>query len=289
MVKNRYILLLVFALASFSAIGQDFHFGIRAGLNYATLRGPAAENAIETNDLNNGFHFGVVGMMRFNDYFSLGTEILYNQLGTSYYYEGPSYYRFNVGDVEYLYDDIKLNLDVSLSYINVPVLIHFNPVKKLELVAGGYMGFLVGPAAGGRLEFGNKFYQNLEYNYYNDTAGSVPYGSQTINVKVPQPDGTDQITTIYKTAGAYYQYNSDQFNDDTGTYYNWFDLGVTGGLTYFINNSLYASARVEYGFLDATDNDLDRSLQAVDEEGNFILKEDKDTNINFSISLGFRF
>jgi hypothetical protein len=289
MLKKTYFILLILVLASLHSFGQDYHFGIRAGLNYATFRGPATAGAIETNELNNGFHFGAVGMLRFNKYFALGTEILYNQMGTKYYYEGPSYYRFNVGDVEYLYDDIKLNLDISLSYINLPVLIHFNPIKKLELVVGGYMGFLVGPSGGGRLEFGNKFYQNQEHNYYNDTAGSVPFGSQTINVKVPQPDGTDEITTIYKTAGAYYQYNSSEFNDDTGTYYNWFDLGLTGGLTYFINSSLYASVRAEYGFLDITDNDLDRSLLEVDEEGNYIMKNDYDTNINFSVSLGFRF
>jgi hypothetical protein len=287
--NRRYFALFVLFLSSLTVYGQDFHFGIRAGLNYATFRGPAETDVVEQFDLNNGFHFGVVGMLRFNDYFALGTEILYNQMGTKYRYEGPSYYRFNVGDVDFLYENIKLNLDVSNSYINLPVLIHFNPIKKLELVAGGYMGFLVNPVAGGRLEFGSKFYQNLEYNYYNDTAGSVPFGSQTINVKVPQPDGTDEITVIYKTVGAYYQYTSEQVNDDTGKYYNWFDLGLTGGITYFINRSLYAGVRAEYGLLDVTDNDLDRSLKSVDDEGNFILRNDKDTNLSFAVSLGFRF
>ena len=289
MMKYKYLLILLFAISSTIAFGQDYHFGIRAGLNYATFRGPAEADVIETNDLNNGFHFGIVGMMRFNDYFALGTEILYNQMGTKYYYEGPSYYRFNVGDVDFLYDDIKLNLEVSNSYINIPLLIHFNPIKKLEIIAGGYMGFLVSPTAAGVLEFGSKFKQSLEYNYYNDTAGSVPYGSSVINVKVPQPDGTDEITSIYKTVGGYYQYTSEQFNDDTGSYYNWFDLGVTGGIQYFINKGLYASVRVEYGFLDITDNDLDRSLKALDEDKNYILNPDIDTNISFAVSLGFRF
>jgi len=289
MLKFRYIFLSAFMFISLLSSAQDYHFGIRAGLNYATFQGPAETDVIETNDFNNGFHFGIVGMMRFNDYFAIGTEILYNQYGTKYNYEGPSFYRFNVGDVEYLYEDVKINLEVSNSYINIPLLVHFNPIKKFEIVAGGYMGFLVSPTAGGRLEFGNKFFQNLEYNYYNDTAGSVPYGSKTILVKVPQPDGTDEITSIFKTVGSYYQYNAEQFNDDTGTYYNWFDLGLTGGFTYFINNSLYASVRAEYGFLDITDNDLDRSYKAVDEEGNFILRDDLDTNLSFAVSLGFRF
>lgn len=285
----KFLVAFIFLFGIVQSYGQDFHFGIRAGLNYATFRGPMETEVTEEFSLNNGFHFGVVGVLRFNDYFALGTEILYNQLGTKYNYEGISYYRFNVGEVDYLYDDISLNLDVSNSYINIPVLMHINPIKKLEFVLGGYMGFLVNPVAGGRLEFGSKFYQNLEYNYYNDTAGSVPYGSSTISVKVPQPDGTDEITAIYKTVGAYYQYDSESFNDDTGKYYNWFDLGLTGGITYFINSSLYAAVRAEYGLLDVTDNDLDRSLKAVDEDGNFILRDDYDTNLSFAVSLGFRF
>ena len=287
--KNSYPILFALLLSSWVGYGQDYEFGIRAGLNYATFQGPFESDVTETFSLNNGFHFGIVGLMTFNDYFSIGTEILYDQLGTKYRYEGPSYYRFNVGDVDYLYDDIQLNLDVSNSYISVPILAYFRPFKKLEIIAGGYMGFLVSPVAAGRLEFGSKFYQNLEYKYYNDNAGGVPYGATTINVKVPQPDGTDEVTTIYKTVGAYYQYTADQFNDDTGTYYNWFDLGVTGGFQYFFNRSLYGGLRVEYGFLDITNDRLDRSLKALDEEGNFILRDDVDTNLNFQISLGFRF
>lgn len=286
-IKNLFVTLLMFGtIISYS---QDYHFGIRAGLNYATFRGPVEEGIIETNELNNGFHFGIVGMMRFNDYFALGAEVLYNQLGTNYNYEGESYYKFNVGEVDFLYENVKLNLDVSNSYINVPIQIHFNPIKKLEIVAGGYFGFLVSPVAGGRLEFGSKFYQNLEYKYYSDKAGSVPYGSKTIIVKVPQPDESVEYAQIAKTAGAYYQYNTDQFNDDTGSYYNWFDIGVTGGIQYFINSSLYAGVKVEYGFLDVTNDRLDRSLKAVDEDGAFILRDDHDTNLNFQISLGFRF
>ena len=287
--KKASIYLIFFLFSALWVQAQDYHFGIRAGLNYATFRGPFETEVTESYSLNNGFHFGLVGLVSFNDYFSLGAEILYNQLGTKYNYEGVSYYKFNVGEVDFLYDNIKLNLDVSNSYINVPLLIHIQPFKKFEIIAGGYMGFLVSPVAGGRLEFGNKFYQNLEYKYNNDTAGSVPYLATTINVKVPQPDGTDEITQIYKTVGAYYQYNADQFNDATGHYYNWFDLGVTGGLQYFFNRSLYGGIRVEYGFLDVTNDRLDRSLKAVDEDGNFVLREDKDTNLNFQVSLGFRF
>lgn len=288
---TRYILIIIVLVQAALLSAQDYHFGIRAGLSYSKFLGPSEPDVTETFDINGGFHFGIVGMMDFNDYFSLGVEILYNQSGTKYLYEGESYYRMNVGEVDFLRDNLIYNLEITNSYINVPVLIHFKPIKKLELIAGAYMGFLVNPVAGGKYEFGNRFRQYPEFNYYSDKAGSGPYGSQyeILNVKVPQPDGTVEIAQIYKTPGAYYQYTSDQFNDTTGTYFNWFDLGLTGGIQYFINRSLYAGIRAEYGLLDITNNRLDRSLKDVTEDGNFILRDDKDTNINFQVSLGFRF
>jgi hypothetical protein len=291
MIKIKYILFLLFSIQVVFVSAQDFHFGIRAGLSYSKFMGPSEANVIEDFNLNNGFHFGVVGMIELNNYFSLGAEVLYNQLGTKYYYEGESYYRMNVGEVDFLRDNLKLTLDISNSYINVPILLHIQPIKKLEFIVGGYMGFLVYPVAGGKYEFGNQFRQYPEYNYYSDKSGSVPLGAQydVLNVKITQPDGSEDIVQIFKTPGAYYQYSQDQFNDSTGKYFNWFDFGLTGGVQYFINSSLYAGVRAEYGLLDITNEKLDRSLQDVDPEGDFILRDDKDTNINFQVSLGFRF
>ena len=286
MYKLRYLLFFLFLFQGMLLSAQDYHFGIRAGLSFAKFLGPAEEGVTEQFNINDGFHFGIIGTMELNEYFSIGTEILYNQLGTSYQYEGPSYYKVNTGEVDFLKENLKYNLDITNSYINIPIMLHIHPIKKLELVVGGYMGFLVNPVAGGKYEFGNSFRQYPEFNYYSDKAGGVPFGAQyeILNVIVTQPDESEEIVQIHKTPGAYYQYNSDQFNDDTGTFFNWFDLGATAGVTYFINSSLYAAVRA-----DITNKNLDRSLKDVDEEGNFILRDDFDSNLNFQISLGFKF
>lgn len=288
---TKYILIVVILIQTGFLSAQDYHFGIRAGLTYAKFQGPVEVDATETFGINNGFHFGIVAMMELNDYFSLGTEILYNQAGTSYLYEGESFYRMNVGNTSVIYDDLSYNLEITNSYINIPLMVHFKPLKKLEIIAGGYMGFLVNPVAGGIYQFGSRFEQNPEFNYYSDNAGGVSLGSQysILNVKVPQPDGSYEVTQIHRNPGAYYHYSSLDFNDDSGKYFHWFDLGLTGGIQYFINSSLYAGVRAEYGFLDITNNKLDRSLRYLDAEENYILRNDKDTNLNFQISLGFRF
>jgi len=288
--KIKFVLPLILIMcAQFPMMAQTYHFGVRAGLNYSRFNGPFETDVIEKFDYNNGFHFGATGMMTFNEYFSLGAEILYNQYGTKYYYEGPSYYVFNLDNVKFLKNDVKLNLNISNSYINIPILVYFRPFKKFELMAGGYMGFLINPIGSGRLDFGGKFYQSLEYNYYKDEAGAQVLYSGLISVKVPQPDGEDEVVNLYKIVGAYYQYDETQFNDKTGTAFNWFDVGLTGGFQYFINKSLYAGFRAEMGLLDITNNNLDRSLKEINSDGTFILRQDIDKNINFQISLGFRF
>jgi hypothetical protein len=287
----KYSIVLFLLIQASFVVAQDYHFGIRAGLTYATFQGPVEADASETFGINNGFHFGIVGMLDFNDYFSLGMEVLYNQAGTNYLYEGESHYRMNVGNTSFLYDDLRYNLEITNSYVNIPLLLHFKPIKKLEFMVGGYMGFLINPVAGGSYEFGNRFRQYPEFDYYSDNAGGVSLGSQyeILNVKVPQPDGSIEVTQIHRNPGAYYHYSSLDFNDDTGNYYHWFDLGLTGGIQYFINSSLYAGVRVEYGFLDISNDKLDRSLRYLDADENYILRNDKDTNLNFQVSLGFRF
>lgn len=293
MFKIKYVLPLALVFfVQFTVHAQSYHFGVRAGLNYSTFRGPLETDVIEKFDYNNGFHFGATGMMTFNEYFSVGAEILYNQYGTRYSYEGPSYYIFNIANVKYLKNDIKLNLNVSNSYINIPVLAYFKPFKKFEIMAGAYMGFLINPVGSGKLDFGGKFYQSLEYNYYKDIAGGYALNTNpgnVVSVKVPQPDGEDKIVSLHKIVGAYYQYDATQFNEKTGTAFNWFDLGLTGGFQYFINKSLYAGFRAEMGLLDITNDKLDRSLKDINTDGSFILRNDVDKNINFQVSLGFRF
>jgi len=288
MKKLKYISLVLIALFTMNLNAQNYHFGIRAGMNYAKFLGPSEANVVEDFNLNNGFHFGIVGLMELNDYFSVGAEILYNQLGSKYHYEGQSYYKFGE---DFIWENLTYDLEVSSSYINIPIQIHFQPIKRFEIIAGGYFGFLVSPVAGGKFDFGEKFFQYPEHNYYSDDAGGVPYGASydILNVIVPQDDGTEEIAQIHKTPGAYYHYTLDEFNSDTGKKYNWFDIGLTGGFTYFINSSLYTGVKVEYGLLDITNKNLDRSLNVLDEDENFILRDDYDTNLNFQVSLGFRF
>lgn len=294
--KNiKYILILV--VFSFSSlVAQEYHFGIRGGTNFGKIVGPSEEGADETHSFSNGFHFGIEALYSFNDYFSLGTEIVYNQIGSKYKYVGPSYHIFTDYDNYILTNDnVEYNLTISNSYINLPINVYFKPIKKLEFKLGGYLGFLISPTANGKMYFGSKFNQTLDYNYYSDKTVSyytTNYGS--IQVITPGEDG-DLIRTTAKVAKAYHQYPLTDYEDDS--FYKVMDAGLNFGINYYINSSLYLGLNLQYGLIDITNNNLDRSLKSLTEDGDsyfdetdsFIYRQDKDTNLNLQISLGFRF
>lgn len=291
----KYILLLV--VLSFSNLAaQEYHFGIRGGTNFGKFLGPSEEGADESYSYSNGFHFGIEVLYSFNDYVSVGTEILYNQIGSAYKYIGPSYHIFTDYDNYVLTNDhVEYNLTISNSYINLPLNVYLKPIKKLEFKLGGYIGFLINPTANGKMYFGSKFNQTLDYNYYSDKTTSyynTNYGS--IQVKTPGEDG-EVIRSTAKVAKAYHQYPSADYKDES--FYNVMDAGLNLGLNYYINSSLYIGLNLQYGLLDITNDNLDRSLMSINEDGDsffdatdsMIYRKDKDTNLNLQISLGFRF
>ncbi len=288
-------IILVFGFSNYSA--QEFHFGIRGGTNFGKIQGPSEEGIDENYSFGNGFHFGVEVLYAFNDYLSLGTELSYNQVGSKYHYKGKSYHIFFSEDKVLYNDDVEYNLNISNSYINIPVNVYIKPLRKLEFKLGGYIGFLINPTASGKMRFGTKFNQVLNYNYYTDAKPNpYRYRSGLLYIKNPEsPDDPSKNLSTRKVANAYYQYPTEDYKNER--YYNVIDLGLNAGINYYINSSLYLGLNLQYGMYDITNDKLDRSLKSLggngdstyDEADYLIYRKDKDTNLNLQISLGFRF
>jgi len=118
------------ALFSFGiAQSQEIKFGVKGGLNLSTLTGDAVSDDIS---MKAGFHAGGLVEIKFTDKLSLQPELLYSLQGAktedSEVIAGTTYR-----------DESKLNL----SYINVPVMLKFYPVKGFFLEGGPQVGFLV--------------------------------------------------------------------------------------------------------------------------------------------------
>jgi Outer membrane protein beta-barrel domain len=262
-------------------------FGIRAGLNYTKFSGPTEEGVNEKFSLANGFHFGVNYAYKFAEDFSVKGELLYTQIGTNYSYEGRSYYRVPLSNAFIAKTgQTKINMKVSNAYISVPITLQWELSKKVEVFAGAYASFLIGPKGTGTMEFVHSndslfFQQGLIHNYYKDVArgSSNPFGpSVWVNGKV---------TRLARDAGAYYNMSEA---DKTGNLYRVFDFGLTGGANYFINKGFYVGLRYDIGLRDVTNDDVDFLKNSYDEANNLGIKAKHfDTNVGFQASFGFRF
>lgn len=260
--------------------------GVRAGWNLSKFDGP-----LETHDtfkLNNGFHFGINYGYKFSNKFMLRTELLYNQVGSKQIYNGPSYYLIYTAD-KTVYEKGKktINLEITNSYISLPVSGVWSPSPKFEIFGGVSANFLASSGGRGTLRFESDanpdnivFRQALDYRYYNDEAKTPSSGNLSV-IKI-RVDG--KIVELPKSIGAYYQTDAKVANQ-----YKWYNFNTFAGFNYFLNRGFYAGVRYEYGLTDVTNDKMDHSQENLNENYSFIKRKDKDRQITWQLSVGFRF
>ncbi len=269
-------------------------FGVKAGLNYSTFLGPTQnqERVSENYGFSNGFHFGLSYSYDFTDLFSLRTELFYIQNGSTYSYQGDSYYiirqsektTFERGDLEF-YD-----LNISNAYISIPVMANYRINNRWEVFGGAYFNMSIGPTARGQMKFVSfdrpdeiRFIQSLDFRYGNDEIDEIngrSAGQLTeIGILV---DG--EIVILPRFAGAY-----TQQGEKTGNKINFLDYGLTFGAHYFLNKGFFVGLTLDYGIPDITNNDVDINLTELNSDSSFIFSDDKDTHLGIKASFGFRF
>jgi len=286
----KYLVAICMVVGAMSLQAQSF--GVRAGLNYNTFNGPQ-ENAGESYGIGGGFHFGINYSYHVSDLFSLVFEIGYTQNGTSYKYNGDSYFIIREDDYTvYEPGTREMELTISNGYIMLPVVANYKLSKKFEVFGGAYANLLVSPTGSGKFYFKTsntivdgidhiEFEQSLDYSYGSDEAleGYTPSGDVENGVYI---DGNEVY--FAQVAGAYYQHAEKKAN-----LINSLDAGLVGGLNYFINRGFYAGVRFEYGLLDITDKRADAAISELDENNQLIYRDDKDTHMGVNVSIGFRF
>ncbi|WP_298144921.1 porin family protein [Flavobacterium sp.] len=122
---------MVFAVFVQSAVAQDsttpsssFNFGVKGGLNYATVTG----DEFDSPDARTSFHVGALAEFPITSRFALQIEAVYSSQGFESEFDG-----FGGG----ANDKIEYQLD----YINVPVLAKIYLLKGLSIEAGPQFGF----------------------------------------------------------------------------------------------------------------------------------------------------
>lgn len=111
-------------LLSITAIqAQDFGFGVKGGINIASIGG-SAYSGLGSLGTKVGFHLGGVAEFSISDKIAVQPELLYSSQGTNW---------------DYGTNDNNLKLD----YVNLPLLGKYYFLEGLSAEAGPLVGFLI--------------------------------------------------------------------------------------------------------------------------------------------------
>jgi hypothetical protein len=270
----------------------ELGIGFKAGLNFSAIDGPLETDAggmvLETSENNTGFQIGISAALAFTDLFGLKGELLYSQKGGNYTYLGPSFYTFYAPNGERLFGlgTRDIGYDVNNAYLDLPLMAYVR-IGRLELSGGVNAAFLIASTASGGVTFTgtlpdgtplNSLDIALDYNFLSSEFGVAAIiearNVVTSGLAYQEPSVID----------AYYE--NGQTDEKR---FNRFDFGLNADVAYFLNSGLYASIRLNYGLSDVTNTQQDIAQTARNNDGSYMLREDKDRNISLQTTLGFRF
>ena len=287
-----FTLLFLIMLGCSGIIYSQTSGAFKAGLNASRFVGPAQvdDNGKEVDSYSfaTGFHIAGGVNVKFTDLVGVRIELMYSQKGTDYMYDGQSYFTFNRVDDDPTYSTgtRKTVLTITNSYLDLPILAYYR-LGRLEFSGGINIGFLTGARGSGELtyfgetELGNPidpFTIALDFNYFNDNFQlNDPTETQTVIV-----DG--EPVEIPKTIGPFYE-----TREVDERLFNRFDFGLNAAIAFYLNDGLYLGFRVNYGLVDITNNKVDVSTVKLDENKDFIRREETDRNLSLQTSLGFSF
>lgn len=304
--KNYFTIICL--LFCFALSGQEYKIGVRSGLNYSTFRGPLETAVNEDFGFSGGFHFGINFTYYLTKDLGVRLEGLYIQNGAEQNVQGDSYTIIKLPDGnEHIETGVRTqNLEFSNAYMSLPLTLQLQLNRKWEIFGGAYINFLVGPTAGGKMQFDSRgictdevdietcenpegifFVQSLIYNYNSDNSLGAIQSSRNPVVEI---DGEN--ITMPGALGAYYYYDNmmgpEEREVDDG-FIKKLDLGLTAGFNYFLNRGFYVGLRADYGLRDLTREKFDWSLQDLNTDGSFKTRDDNDRHFGFQTSFGFRF
>ncbi len=128
---------------------QSFHFGAKAGANFASITGDDADF-----DGRTGYHIGLVAELGLSEKFAIQPELIYSAQGAD-----------------------ESGLDLNIDYLNLPILAEIKLTEMFSIQAGPQFGFKVNEgdfedlnefdlsgAAGVEINI-SKFFAQARYNF----------------------------------------------------------------------------------------------------------------------------
>lgn len=287
----RVFLISLICLVFTVAADAQLSYGFRAGLSYSKLLGDAEVNqaGMELDEYRfaSGFHIGFSINYAFTDLVGVRSELIFTQRGTEYTFDGDSYYFLarRTPNEKVILGRRIMDYNISMATFEVPLIAYYK-IGSVEISGGVNAAVILSSTGGGTLDFEgispnnnpiDPFRVLLQYNYNKDAAQAASAQTQVVRV-----DNVNFQTPT--TIGAYYE-----FDEKDGNQFMAFDLGITGGLAFYLNEGLYLGGRVTYGLLDADDNQYDISLHQLGPNNAYISRSDKNQHLTIQASIGFLF
>ena len=285
----RKILIFIIVLTPFFTLAQELGGGVRLGLNINRMTGPKEAN--ESFDSNTGFLVGGLLDFSITDLFGLRGEFLFSQKGGRLLYKGAATQFFNPNTEDQVIAIGERNsvIRVNNSYIDIPIMAYLQPIKKVKIFAGASFGFLVASNGFGELQFNGQSIVGqvpIDFTITQDHLYLKDEGFATAEITNPITFSADGATiSIPQTAGAYVL----DFEETGEPMYNKFDVGIIGGVAYYLNSSLFFSAMVNSSLGDISNNEKDIAKNEIGPNESRVLRDDVDRNLAIQLSLGFEF
>lgn len=130
---KKLLLLAVFTVVGFASTqAQEVKFGVKAGVNFATIVGDDVEEA----DMKTGLHIGGFAEIMLSERFSLQPELLYSMKGAKSEYSET----VTVMGQTYTAEEKET---LKLNYISLPIMAKFYISDAFTVHAGPQIGLLV--------------------------------------------------------------------------------------------------------------------------------------------------
>lgn len=280
----RKIFLLLGVCVSTLALSQEYHLGLRIGLNYSHFEGTLEENA--SFGTSPGFHIGPTFSYAFSDIMGLRGELIFSQKGSKLDYNGPSYFTIRKNNDFITTTGTRTTKSViNNNYLDIPLMFYTLLFERLDVSIGGYAAVLVGSTGRGDMLYSGKRDNSnapveqikflLDANFFKDRAGTTSStATQTIRLE------GDQIV-LPQRLGGYYEYRTKP----EGNKYNGLDYGLTGALHYRLSRGLYAGVRYQLGMSDVSNDDFEVSYKTLSPSKEFILNPQKHQQRTLQLSL----
>lgn len=293
---KKYLFVLLAMSISLTGFSQDLKIGVRTGLTYYKLLGPLETN--ERQNFSEGFLFGITGQYNISESFGLRAELSYVQKSSEQEYSERFLTVVKNGDTRIpLFGSGLFTIKKTFNVFSIPLHAVYKPFRKFEIFGGVDIDFIAGVNGQGNQRFESNeyseaigFVQTFNHNYGNNLIGEFVAAPAQFDLLInydADEDGVAEIIALPRSTTAYYYF--DYIEDEKFKAFKSFDVALSGGASFYINQGLYIRATLNYGLRDSTNEDFDYSLQEVRSDGTFIFRDDYDRKIGGQLSIGFQF